>query len=173
MLEGLKQSPALINLRKQYETLSTRDRAALKVLVVALVLVVLVFGVIKPAYQYKVDAERQLLQSQSLLALVNENKSLLASSARQSSGGAASKSLNSQQLVSSVTNMAKRQDVALKRFEPSGEQKIKVWVDNASFDKVIAWLARLKRDLGVKVEQISVDKDDEPGRISARMTLSS
>ncbi|WP_197470108.1 type II secretion system protein GspM, partial [Oleiphilus sp. HI0117] len=88
-------------------------------------------------------------------------------------GSASKKALNSQQLVSSVTNLAKQQKVALKRFEPSGDNKLKVWVDDASFDKVISWLSRLKSSLGVRVEQISIDKDDAPGKISARMTLSS
>ncbi|KZZ32321.1 hypothetical protein A3755_09950 [Oleiphilus sp. HI0085] len=160
-------------MRKQYEMLSARDRLALKVLLVALSLVILIFGLMKPAYEYKKQAEAKLEQNQQLLALVNQNKAALRSLGQNNQGSASKKALNSQQLVSSVTNLAKQQKVALKRFEPSGDNKLKVWVDDASFDKVISWLSRLKSSLGVRVEQISIDKDDAPGKISARMTLSS
>lgn len=173
MLESLKQNQALLNMRKQYEMLPTRDRAALKLMTIVLVLVILVFGVIQPAYEYRKDAEIKLQESQKLLALVNDNRNLLVKSSKAGSAGGSKKTLNSQQLVSSVTSLAKRQKVALKRFEPSGQNKLKVWVDDASFDRVISWLGKLKSSLGVSVEQISIDKDDAPGKISARMTLSS
>jgi general secretion pathway protein M len=173
MLESLKQNPALLNMRKQYEMLPSRDRAALKLLTIAISIVILIFGILQPAYEYKKNSELKLEESQKLLALVNDNRLLLSSSARSSGNSSSKKVLNSQQLVSSVTSMAKKQQVALKRFEPSGERKLKVWVDDESFDKVISWLGRLKSSLGVKVEQISIDKDDDPGKISARMTLSS
>ena len=172
MLDRISQNPTLLNLRKQYEMLSPRDRLALKVMAVALALVVLIFGMMKPAYEFKKNAEAEYLANQKLLALVNENKRAL-SALVSKSGSPSARTLNSQQLVSSVTNLAKKQKVALKRFEPSGEDKLKVWVDDASFDQVITWLARLKSSLGVKVEQISIDKDDDPGKVSARMTLSS
>ncbi len=173
MLESIKQNPALLNMRKHYDSLSARDRLALKVLSLAVALVVLVFGIIQPVYEYKVNAQAELINNQKLLAMVNENKSALASMVRKGGAGSSKKELNSQQLVSSVTNLAKQQQISLKRFEPSGERKLKVWVDDASFDKVVAWLSRMKRSLGVRVEQISIDKDDAPGKISARMTLSS
>jgi general secretion pathway protein M len=82
------------------------------------------------------------------------------------------KTLSSQQLVSSVSNLAKKHGVMLKRFEPSGDKKIKVWVDNASFDKMITWLTALKTSLNIEVEQISVEKDDVEGQVSSRLTLS-
>ena len=72
-----------------------------------------------------------------------------------------------------ATNLAQRQGVALKRFEPSGERELKVWVDDAAFDKVVAWLMELKTRLGVEVEQISLERQEKPGLVSARLTLSS
>jgi len=46
-------------------------------------------------------------------------------------------------------------------------------VDDVSFDKVVVWLNTLKKSLNVSVEQISIDKGDDPGKVSARLTLSS
>lgn len=172
MLESLKQNPALLNLRKQYEMLPQRDRLALKVLSVVLSAVIIYFAMWQPAFQYKQNAELNLERNQQLLALINENRSVLSSGSR-SGGKSARKILDSQQLVSSVTNLAKQKGIVLKRFEPSGDSKLKVWVDDVSFDKMMVWLSTMRKSLNVTVEQISIDKDDDPGKVSARLTLSS
>lgn len=171
MINSLKQHPTIMNALKQYEMMPSRDRAALKILGVVLVLVLLYFVLWQPAYSYKKEAETFLQQQKDLLALVVENKTDLASLNSNSRSG--SVSLNSQQLVSSVTNLAKQTGVVLKRFEPSGEKEIKIWVEDVPFDKVMTWLTTMKRTLNIKVDQISVDRSEASGLISARLTLSS
>jgi len=94
MLESLKQNPALLNMRKQYEMLPQRDRLALKILAGALFLVIIYFAMWQPALKYKQNAETRLAQNQTLLALVNENRSALASLAKQSRGSSKATLLN-------------------------------------------------------------------------------
>ena len=170
MISAIKQNLSILKALKQYEMLPARDRMALKALVSVLILLFLYFGLWQPAYQYKKDADAYLLQQQELLALVQENKSALSNLSKSSS---AAVGLNSQQLVSSVTNLAKQAGVVLKRFEPSGENEIKVWVDDASFDKMMTWLSTMKKTLNVRVEQISIEKSEQIGLVSSRLTLSS
>lgn len=171
MFESISQNPSVVALRRQYDGLPARDQLALKVLVVALVVALAYFAAWVPAKNYMESAERQLQKSQEVLATVEANKAALRKLSRNS--GSNTKRLDSQQLVSSVTNLAKRQGVALKRFEPSGENKVKVWVDSVSFDKMIAWLAAMDRTLKVSVDQISLETEEESGLVSARLTLSS
>jgi len=173
MLSSIKQQPAFINMQKQYEALSDRDRLALKILAVVLMIVLMYFLLWQPAQQFMLDAESDIARSEQLLSLVKQNRTLLASLAKSGAQQGKRSGLDSQQLVSSVTNMAKRHSVALKRFEPGGERKIKVWIENASFDKMMSWLKALGSSLQVYVEQISVEKGDATGQVSARLTLSS
>lgn len=173
MFSQLKNNSTVINLQRQYESLPQRDRSALKVMFGVLLLVISYFALWQPAHKYMKEAQSDLAFSEELLALVNNNKTVLSSLSRGNSSNNQKPTLDSQQLVSSVTNMAKKKGVLLKRFEPSGGNKLKVWVDNAEFDKVIVWLTTLKKSLGVQVEQITIEKDDGPGLVSARMTLSS
>lgn len=168
----ITQSSVYLNAQRQLEMLPSRDRMALKVLAITLVLLILFFAVWQPALAYMKDQESMLDQRVALLKLVRENSAVLAAMSK-AGGNAQQPTLSSQQLVSSVTNMAQRQGVALKRFEPSGENELKVWVDDVAFDKVVTWLAELKARLGVRVEQISVEKQEQPGLVSARLTLSS
>ena len=173
MLDSLKNNPSVLALIRQYEGMPQRDRAAVKILALVLLLTALYFIAWKPAQGYMDDAKSELDHNTSLLALVNDNKSVLSSISRKSGASASTKVLDSQQLVSSVTNMAKKKGIALKRFEPSGGNKLKVWVDDVSFDKMVTWLISLKKSLGVTVEQVTIEKDDAPGLVSARLTLSS
>ncbi len=168
----ITQSSVYLNAQRQLEMLPSRDRMALKILAITLVLLILFFAVWQPALAYMKDQESMLDQRVALLKLVRENSAVLAAMSK-AGGNAQQPTLSSQQLVSSVTNMAQRQGVALKRFEPSGESELKVWVDDVAFDKVVTWLAELKARLGVRVEQISVEKQEQPGLVSARLTLSS
>lgn len=171
MLAKLKQHPSLLKALKQFEMMPARDQMALKVLAFVLVLIFIYFGLWQPAYQYKENAEIELQQQKDLLALVMENKSALAGLSGSNRPG--TPAMNSQQLVSAVTNLARQAGVLLKRFEPSGEREIKVWVEDAEFDKMINWLNTLEKTLNVRVNQISLEKTDAAGLVSARLTLSS
>ncbi|MFT6029308.1 MAG: general secretion pathway protein M [Oleiphilaceae bacterium] len=171
MITLIKQHPTILKALKQYEMLPSRDRIALKTLGFVSILMFMYFALWQPAYLYKKESQSYLQQQKELLAMVIENK--LALRGLTSSSSSNTSALNSQQLVTSVTNLAKQTGVVLKRFEPSGEREIKVWVDDASFDKMIIWLTTMKRTLNVRVEQISVEKSDGPGLVSARLTLSS
>jgi len=173
MFEGLKQNSAVLGLQKQYEMLPPRDRQVLTIFGIILSIFIIYYAMWVPAHDYMKNAQRDVEQNEKLLALVKQNTVVLSSLAKGQSSAGTGKVLTSQQLVSSVTNMAKRSGVALKRFEPSGDKKIKVWVDNASFDKMMTWLASMKKTLNVTVEQISIEKDDTAGLVSARLTLSS
>jgi general secretion pathway protein M len=173
MLDGLKQHSVILDLQKQYEMLSARDRTILKVFSVILILCIIYFSMWLPASDYMENAQKDVEQNTKLLVLVKQNQALLSALNRTSGPKSGAKVLTSQQLISSVTNLAKKNGVMLKRFEPSGDKKLKVWVDNASFDKMIAWLALLKKSLNVVVEQISIEKDDAAGQVSSRLTLSS
>jgi len=170
MMEKLKETSLFISVSKQYEMMSSRDQNALKALLCALALIFLYYGMWSPAQGYMLEQKETLEARRELLALVQENQQTLKALSGSSQSSQAG-SLDSQQLVSSVTNLAKRHGLALKRFEPSGETEVKVWVEDASFDKMIAWLGDLKNSLGVIAEQVSVEKEDAEGLVSARLTL--
>lgn len=62
-------------------------------------------------------------------------------------------------------------DQALKRVEPVGARSVRASFEFASFDTVVAWLETLARDYRVRVTDLSVDKVDGNGLVSARITL--
>lgn len=59
----------------------------------------------------------------------------------------------------------------LKRVEPIGSRSVRASFEFASFDGVIGWLESLARSYGVHVTDLSVDRAEGNGLVSARITL--
>ena len=73
MLEGLKQSAVFLDLQKQYEMLSARDRSILKASGVILMLCILYFAMWLPASEFMENAKRDVDQNTKLLQLAKQS----------------------------------------------------------------------------------------------------
>jgi general secretion pathway protein M len=74
----------------------------------------------------------------------------------------------------SVTDAAARAanlGSALKRVEPEGSDAVRVWLDGAPFDAVVAWLEVMSTRYGAQVDTITLEKAGSPGLVNARLTL--
>jgi general secretion pathway protein M len=60
---------------------------------------------------------------------------------------------------------------ALSGSEPSGPGGLSVRLEKASFDTLIAWLARLSQQNGIRVESASIDNAGTPGIVNAAVVL--
>ena len=89
------------------------------------------------------------------------------------SGEARTKSTGNQSLLSVVDRTAKsgRLGTALKRVQPDGEQRVRVWMEAASFDDVMRWLVLLDTRYGVHVESSVFEMKQESGRVDARLVF--
>lgn len=171
MLQQLQQLPVFANLQKKFDALSSREQLMVQAMGIVAVIVALYFLLWQPAANYMRASEQNLAERQQLLELIHKNRAVLQASA--SAQASSQTALDSQQLVSTVTNLAKQNQLELKRFEPSGDNKVKVWVDQVSFNSMMAWLTQLQQNLNIRVEQVTIEKSDQDGLVSARLTLSS
>ena len=171
MLQQLQQLPVVANLQKKFDAMSSREQLMVQSMGIVAVIVVLYFLLWQPAVGYMKASEETLTERKELLELIHKNRAVLQSSASAQSTG--KPALDSQQLVSTVTNLAKQHQLELKRFEPSGDNKVKVWVDEVPFNNMMAWLTQLQKTLNIRVEQVTIEKTDQDGLVSARLTLSS
>ena len=60
---------------------------------------------------------------------------------------------------------------AIKRVEPEGQDKVRIRLEGAAFDDLVAWLEKLQIGHGVRIVSITVDRRDQPGLVDARLTL--
>lgn len=66
---------------------------------------------------------------------------------------------------------AKKLGDALKRVQPDGTSKARVWLEDADFDVVIGWLEELETRQGVSIEIITFEKQEEAGLVDARINF--
>jgi type II secretory pathway component PulM len=60
---------------------------------------------------------------------------------------------------------------ALTSSEPSGDRGLRVRLERAQFNLLVAWLARMSDQLGIRVESATIDQAGEPGVVNARIVL--
>lgn len=83
------------------------------------------------------------------------------------------KTASGQSLLALVDRTAKSGGLgaALKRVQPDGEQKVRVWMEGASFDDVIRWLVQMETRHGVGIESSVFEVKENAGIVDARLVL--
>jgi general secretion pathway protein M len=94
--------------------------------------------------------------------------------ARQYAGsGAAIPADNNRSLLAIVDSSGKQAGMGpfIKRIQPEGETTVRLWIEDAPFEKLTAWLYQLQIQQGVNVDNGSLDRDSKVGVIKARLTV--
>jgi general secretion pathway protein M len=78
-----------------------------------------------------------------------------------------------QSLLALIDSTAKagRLGTALKRVQPDGEQRVQVWLEEAAFDDVAAWLEGLNQRQGITLESSVIAAKDKPGLVDVRLVF--
>ncbi|AOY87788.1 general secretion pathway protein GspM [Marinobacter salinus] len=174
MLTRLKDQPSVGKLIAQYDQLPRRDQQAVTVLAIAIFLGILYFAVWQPVSAFNDQAASSRENASELLAWMQSNEAAikrLGTAGGSSDTGSVNKPANGRALMALVTSSARDAGLSLQRFEPSGEDAIRVWLEGAPFADVAAWLEGLKSDHGIIIDQAAMDRASEPGRVSVRLTL--
>ncbi|MBK8307817.1 MAG: type II secretion system protein M [Gammaproteobacteria bacterium] len=148
-----------------YEQLSRRDRLALRGLCGFAAVVVLYSLLLQPLIGYSSRAQRRLLEEQELIAWLRANEPVAKAAAAASMAG------RDQPVASLVNSSAKANELTIRRYEPAGDGSIRVWLEGAQFNSVVKWLYQLQSVHGIHAAEFSVERESEPGRVSARLTL--
>lgn len=171
MLENLKRMPLLQKLTAQYDQLNGRDQKALQVLAIAFAVTFAYLGVWRPIADFRAGAQAEMEASRDLLEWVRSKEPAARALASSNNQGGQTGSLGDADLLKTVTDSADRSGMPLQRFEPSGDQAMRIWLEKVPFTDLTQWLAHLESKYGITVDQASVDRADEPGLVDARITL--
>jgi len=156
-------------LRRQYEMIAPRDRIMLNCLIAFLVIVVGYFLVMRPAFNAVDEAQLALKGKQELLQWMKSNEHRVKSIA--GSGSKAKGRRPGQSLLALINQTSGRFQVPLKRYEPEGTDKLRVWVEDIPFNSLVRWLNSLESSNAVSVINISIDSQKESGIINAKVVF--
>jgi general secretion pathway protein M len=80
---------------------------------------------------------------------------------------------NTQPLLSLADSTARKAGLhdVIRRLEPQGDTRVQLWLENAQFDTLIRWLAKLRATRAVTVANGSIQLDAKPGMVNAHLLL--
>lgn len=172
MLNQLKKNPSVQKLITQYDHLPRRDQMALQILMVAVALFLIYFLIWRPVAAYHDDALSERQSAADLLAWMQQNEDEVRGMAAAGERPAGATQITDvRSLMSTVTASAGKAGVSLQRFEPSGEDGMRVWLEDAPFNQVSNWLEQLTREHGIVIDQAAIDREDKPGIVSVRLSF--
>lgn len=79
-----------------------------------------------------------------------------------------------QSILALVDKSAKQSNLgrSIRKVEPQGDDKVQIWVEQASFDGLLGWLGSLQLEHGINVSSITIDRQTQSGIVNSRLVLS-
>ena len=59
----------------------------------------------------------------------------------------------------------------IERLKPQGDDAVQLWVKQAAFDSLMQWVGSLNQLYGIQIESLSIDRQELPGIVNARLVL--
>ena len=84
-----------------------------------------------------------------------------------------SKRMSGQTLLTKVTRTAKTAGIQPTRLQPEGNDSVSIWFDSVSYRELMLFFERLQSREAIYIIQLSIDKGNESGKISSRVTVRS
>lgn len=154
-------------MRAWYNNLSERDRKIVLYGGIAIFVLVLL-GIILPLNRNISTARERVERKQNDLQFIQSVAPQLAA-AGPASGGAA----NPESLVVLIDSSARESGLgkSLSNSQPTGDKGLRIRLDRVAFDAMVAWLARLSQQHGVRVESAEIESAGEAGLVNAGLVL--
>jgi general secretion pathway protein M len=154
------------------DSLAARERVMVMAGAVVLALFLLYALIWSPVRSGYLELQESVVGQRDTLVWMQQSAQQLAQLKR--SRGAVASGLGGQSLLALADRTARADGLgdALKRVEPEGGSNVKVWLEGASFDVTVGWLASLSKKYGVNIDTVTLERVSETaGRVNARLTL--
>ncbi len=158
-------------MRRWLHNLLPRERQALLIGAVALAVAVVWLAVWKPLIENRRVLQVRHSERQEELAWLQ--RAAVQVAALRKKKPRQFKPRAGQSLLALVDQSARLQGLAgsIRRGEPAGDNRIRLWLDGASFDIIVLFVERMQRDYAVTTFDISVESTGIIGQVNARITF--
>jgi general secretion pathway protein M len=131
-------------------------------------LILLLLGVFLPLNRNIAQARERVATKQGDLAFIRSVAPQLAAA-----GPATGNVTNGESLVVLIDSSARESGLgkSLTSSQPTGDKGLRLRLDRVSFDAMVAWLARLSQQHGVRVESAEIESAGETGLVNAGLVL--
>ena len=161
-------SALILQIRQRIQELERKEKLAILALSVFLALLTFFLVIWIPIYEYKEKQRDSYEKSLDLL--------LYLQSTEEEARGVkveGSKRMSGQTLLTKVTRTAKTAGIQPSRLQPEGNDSVSIWFDSVSYRELMLFLERLESREAIYMIQLSIDKGNQSGKISSRVTVRS
>jgi general secretion pathway protein M len=153
-------------MRAWYSGLAERERRFVNLGAIG-VLILLIVGVVLPLNSKLAQTRKRVETKQVDLAFIQGVLPQLAAA------GPAGNVATPESLVVLIDSSARESGLgkALTNSQPTPDKGLRVRLDRAPFDAMVAWLARLSQQHGVRVESAEIESAGEAGIVNAGLVL--
>ncbi|WP_444897209.1 type II secretion system protein GspM [Microbulbifer sp. EKSA008] len=152
--------------RQKWQALPPNDQRALGLLSIFGAVIFIVYGLYSPAKGFFDESRLRAEENRELVNWMEGQRPTL-ERIKPAGGGAGSASGT---LLQRVTGAAKQNQIVIKRFEPEGENRIRLWIEEVRYQDLQPWLNRLMQEK-MAVRTINLDALADEGMVSARLTI--
>lgn len=154
-------------MRAWFENLAERERR-LVLLGAVVAAILLVLAIVLPLNRNIAQARQRVAVKQGDLAFIQSAAPQLAAA-----GPGFAAEVNNENLVVLIDSSARESGLgkSLSSSQPTGDKALRVRFDRAPFDGLMAWLARISQNHGIRVETAEIEFAGEPGLVNAGLVL--
>ena len=159
-------------MKEQWQQLSLREKR-LVVITAVVVIITLVYFMIWEPLQNGIQTSQVRVNAQTNTLRLIREQAAEAKQLRMTKSRAAASAKGGGSLLVIIERTAQQKNLksSLQKVQPEGQDGVRVWVENASFDQLIDWLALLENKNTIYVSEIIIERQKEPGRINSRILL--
>ncbi|WP_263078638.1 type II secretion system protein M [Endozoicomonas sp. Mp262] len=161
----LEQHPLWQQAKDWYERLASKDRNALLALTVFITVTLFYLLAWEPLDDWSGRQQEDYSQQLETMNWMQQHLDKARELEKKKKSGAGQKELSS-----IVTTQARQTGVIISRIQPD-QKGVAVWVEDAAYQKLLAWLVILKNRHFVNVQQIKIDRLKEEGRVKGYVHL--
>lgn len=154
-------------MREWFTNLAERDRRIVTIGAIA-VPVILIAAVLLYLNRTIAESRVRVANKQADLAFIQEAAPQLAGASTVTGSAVTPESL-----VVFIDSSARESGLgkSLTNSQPTGDKGLRIRLDRAPFDALVAWLARLSQQHGVRVESAEIEYAGEAGIVNAGLVL--
>jgi general secretion pathway protein M len=159
-------------MRQYWDNLQPRERIILLFGAGCVLLLLLYAFVWEPLSKERTRLEQSVAEQRALLAWIGDASQEVE---RLRGGRIAKEGRTGESLMALVDRTAKSGGLGthLKRLQPDGSDKVRLWLEASPFDSLVRWLKQLEEKYGVYSEGVVIDSTDNQGLVNARLVLES
>lgn len=155
-----------------WETLQSRERYMVLITAVLVSVAMLYFAIWSPIASSRDTKQKRIEAKRETVAWMSQKKQEV-EDLKSINPNLFNRASDARSLLAIVDAGAKQMGIrpAITRIEPKGEESVQIWLENMTFDSLIVLLAELERRNNIEVTDASLNRSDQIGKVTGKVTL--